>query len=221
MDVSKTVHSGHQLILASASPRRAELLAQLGLDFTVQIADINESPESGETAQAYVCRMAEEKAAAVYAKLSQSHDIQPALSQTGLNLVQNKVILAADTSVVVDGEIIGKPRDKKDGLAILSKLSGRSHEVLTAIAVYAGDELRQALSISEVHFVELSDVERLAYWQTGEGRDKAGCYAVQGLAAQFIAHISGSYSGVMGLPLCETAKLLKLAGITVLSTDYE
>ena len=181
--------------LASASPRRAQLLAQIGVAHVVAVADIDEALLPGERAADYVLRMARGKALAVRARSA-------ALP-----------VLAADTTVVLDEGICGKPRDEADGLAMLERLSGRSHQVLTAVALAADNALAVRLSASEVRFRRLSRAECRAYWHSGEPRDKAGGYAVQGRAAAFIEHLSGSYSGVMGLPLYETAQLLAVAGI--------
>jgi septum formation protein len=185
------------LCLASASPRRTQLLAQLGIAHLVASADIDESLQPGEHAADYVLRMARAKALAV-------HQRQRALP-----------VLAADTTVVIDEHICGKPRDEAEGLAMLARLSGRSHQVLTAVALAADAGLAVRLSASEVRFRALSSAECRAYWASGEPRDKAGGYAVQGRAAAFIEHLSGSYSGVMGLPLYETAELLIAAGIAL------
>ena len=181
--------------LASVSPRRRELLEQIGVPHIVVGADIDETALAGEAPRDYVLRMARQKALTV--------------RERGERLP----VLAADTTVVLDDVIYGKPRDREDGLAMLGRLSGRTHEVLTAVAVAdpSGVELR--LSRSTVRFRTLSSQECAAYWETGEPHDKAGGYAVQGAAAVFIESLSGSYSGVMGLPLFETAELLRAAGV--------
>jgi septum formation protein len=181
--------------LASASPRRRELLEQIGVPHVLAIPDIEEAALAGESAADYVVRMARGKAQAVR------------LQGTALP------VLAADTIVVIDGQIHGKPANEEEGLAMLARLSGRTHQVLTAVAlaVLAGVACR--LSTSEVRFRRLTHAECLAYWRSGEPRDKAGGYAVQGRGAVFIEHLSGSYSGVMGLPLFETAQLLAAAGV--------
>jgi len=181
--------------LASVSPRRRELLEQIGVPHIVVGADIDETTLAGEAPRDYVLRMARQKALTV--------------RERGERLP----VLAADTTVVLDDVIYGKPRDREDGLAMLGRLSGRTHEVLTAVAVAdpSGVELR--LSRSTVRFRTLSSQECAAYWETGEPHDKAGGYAVQGAAAVFIESLSGSYSGVMGLPLFETAELLRAAGV--------
>lgn len=181
--------------LASVSPRRRELLAQIGVPHTVVGADIDETAHPGELPRDYVLRMARQKALTV--------------RERGEQLP----VLAADTTVVLDDVIYGKPRDRADGIGMLGRLSARTHEVLTAVAVAdrRGVELR--LSVSAVRFRGLTPEECAAYWDTGEPRDKAGGYAVQGAAAVFIESLSGSYSGVMGLPLFETAELLRAAGV--------
>jgi septum formation protein len=181
--------------LASVSPRRRELLAQIGVPHTVVGADIDESVRSGEAPRDYVLRMARQKALTV--------------RERGEALP----VLAADTTVVLDNIIYGKPRDRDDGLAMLGRLSGRTHEVLTAVALAHLSEVTLRLSVSTVRFRELSLEERAAYWDTGEPRDKAGGYAIQGAAAVFIDSLNGSYSGVMGLPLFETGELLRAVGV--------
>lgn len=182
------------LYLASQSPRRAELLRQIGVEFTAIPADINEACHDGETAEAYVKRMAMTKAMAVQS----DHP--------------GEVVLGSDTAVVCDGEILGKPSDAADAVTMLLKLSGRSHQVLTGVAL-AHQATDYRLSSSEVRFRVISPQEAQAYVAGREPMDKAGGYAVQGYAAVFIEHIAGSYSGIMGLPLFETAALLKLAGM--------
>lgn len=193
-----------QLILASASPRRCELLQQIELDFHVHVVEIDETPLQNENPHDYVVRMAKTKARAAYLNLREEHKKFGFL-----------VVLAADTSVISDGEILGKPTDKSEARTHLKMLSGRQHEVLTAVSVAAADEdtpelhIQSAVSQSTVEFSNLDDELIEAYLQTEEPYDKAGSYAIQGLAAQFVKHINGSYSGIMGLPLYETALLLK------------
>jgi len=179
--------------LASASDRRRELLAQIGVPHVVSAAHIDEALLTGERAVDYVVRMACAKALAV--------------RERGM------AVLAADTTVVVDEILCGKPADEGESLAMLERLSGRTHQVLTAVALAAHGAVSLRLSASEVRFRSLSRAECTAYWRTGEPRDKAGGYAVQGRAAVFIEHLNGSYSGVMGLPLFETAELLREAGV--------
>ena len=181
--------------LASVSPRRRELLSQIGVPHTVVGADIDETAHPGESPRDYVLRLARQKALAV--------------RERGERLP----VLAADTTVVLDDVIYGKPRDRADGIAMLQRLSGRTHEVLTAVAVADGRGVDLRLSVSAVRFRGLTPGECAAYWDTGEPRDKAGGYAVQGAAAVFIESLSGSYSGGMGLPLFETAELLSAAGV--------
>ncbi|HEA26234.1 MAG TPA: septum formation inhibitor Maf [Ectothiorhodospiraceae bacterium] len=188
------------IILASASPRRAELLRQIGISFKRQHADIDESLCVGEHAQDYVMRLAVEKAMAISKEIDADSQLP---------------VLGADTSVIIDDEILGKPLNYEHFHAMMVKLSGHTHQVMTAVALImpSGEQMR-ALSVSHVSFRHLQEVEIEAYWQSGEPHDKAGGYAVQGLAAIFIENLTGSYSGVMGLPLFETAQLLRQAGIT-------
>jgi septum formation protein len=181
--------------LASVSPRRRELLAQIGVPHRVVGADIDETAQAGEAPREYVVRMARQKALTV--------------RERGERLP----VLAADTTVVLDNVIYGKPRDREDGIAMLGRLSGRTHAVLTAVALADSRGVNLRLSVSTVRFRGLTPQECAAYWETGEPRDKAGGYAVQGAAAVFIDSLSGSYSGVMGLPLFETAELLRAAGV--------
>lgn len=188
-----------QIILASASPRRSELLKQIGINHRIMAVDIDETPLANELPQAYVERVAAEKSAACQALLN-----------------DNLPVLSADTSVICDGEIMGKPVDLDHAISMLSRLSGRSHQVYSAVSL-RGDNHWQALSISEVKFKPLRSEEIIAYWQTGEPCDKAGAYAIQGLASTFIESMTGSFSGVMGLPLFETAQLLAKQGIRIIT----
>ncbi|MEM7406185.1 MAG: Maf family protein [Pseudomonadota bacterium] len=188
-----------QLILASRSPRRRELLAQVGLRFEVVDVDIDERPHPEEMPLDYVLRMAAEKARAGSAKVT-----RPRLP-----------VLGADTAVVVDDRILGKPRDRDDALAQLAILSDRSHEVLSAIAIA---EPAESLCVaSTVTFRMLSSAEASAYCDTGEPFDKAGSYAIQGRAAMFVSHLDGSYSAVMGLPVHETCSMLARHGVRLWS----
>jgi len=184
------------LCLASVSPRRHELLEQIGVPHVLSAPDVDEATLPGEAAADYVVRIARAKAASVAAR--------------GAGLP----VLAADTTVMLDGAICGKPRDAEQGIALLLRLSARSHSVLTAVALAAGGSLQHRLSASEVRFRRLSRAECIAYWASGEPLDKAGGYAVQGRGAVFVEHLSGSYSGVVGLPLFETAQLLEAAGLS-------
>jgi septum formation protein len=184
------------LYLASQSPRRRELLTQIGVEHQVVSASIDESRQSGETAEEYVQRLAREKSRAGWAQLQ----------VLGLPAAP---VLGADTAVVVDGDILGKPNDAADAMAMLRRLSGRSHDVMTGIAIYDGVGEQVRISRTRVWFRALDDGEIARYWTTGEPADKAGAYGIQGLAATFIERIDGSYSGVVGLPLFETAELLR------------
>ena len=185
------------LILASSSPRRWELLKQLGIAHEVIIADIDESVREGEDAREYVCRMAREKALEVHRR-------------DGVTVT----VLGADTAVVVNGRILGKPVDQEDAIHMLEGLSGRTHEVWSAVAlVLPGGGLSERLNITRVTFSNLERAWIEAYCDSGDSMDKAGAYGVQGIAAQKISHMEGSYSGVMGLPLHETAEILQEAGI--------
>lgn len=184
------------LILASASPRRFELLKQIGISGQVWPAELDECPHPGESPEAYVLRIAREKAEAVWA-----------LAGNGIP------VLAADTEVELDGVIFGKPKDKAHAVDMLTALSGREHRVLSSVGVYTGQGWSERLSISLVTFKSLTATEIDTYWASGEPAGKAGSYAIQGLGAVFIRHLSGSYSGVMGLPLFETAELLAERGL--------
>ena len=184
-----------QIILASASPRRKELLDQIKVTYVTCPVDLDETPLCNEAPLDYVQRLASEKSAVCLARL-----------QTDVP------VLAADTTVVLGSLIMGKPKDKIDALAMLSQLSGKTHHVYTAISL-RGHEHNQAVSITEVTFRCLTDQEMLDYWDTGEPLDKAGSYAIQGRGGVFVESIKGSFSGVVGLPLFETAQLLAKQGI--------
>jgi len=182
------------LVLASSSPRRRELLRQLGLSFSVVSPALDEALESGESPRVYVERLARSKAAAVSA---------PAGS----------VVLAADTTVVLDGTIVGKPADELDASAMLRRLAGRSHHVVTAVAVAGAGDLEVAVVTTGVTMTDMSRREIDWYVGTGEPLDKAGAYGIQGIGGAFVAAIDGSYSNVVGLPLAETLALLRMAGV--------
>lgn len=184
------------LVLASASPRRKELLQQIGLPFTVQSVDIDETPLPSEDPAHYVERLARAKA------------------KKGSELCQNPeaLILGADTTVVHVGNILGKPASQAEGLAMLRSLSGSTHKVMTAVALAGQYGCYARLAITEVRFRPIAEEELLAYWNTGEPADKAGGYGIQGRAAVFATALYGSYSAVVGLPLQETAELLSEAG---------
>jgi len=192
-----------RLILASGSPRRREILAALGLDFDVRPVDADETPLPGETAAEMVDRLARAKAEAAAAP--------------------GCVVVGADTAVVLDGEMFAKPADRDDAVRMLLRLSGREHEVLTGVAVAAGGSVDAVVSRTRVRFRDIRRDEALDYWQSGEPQDKAGGYGIQGLGGVFVSNIEGSYSGVVGLPVFETATLLAKAGvrITGIASDSE
>ncbi len=185
-----------QLYLASRSPRRSELLSQIGVTHEVVAVNIDESVLADESPADYVVRLALEKAAAGRAIIQQ----------------RTQPVLAADTAVVIDGEILGKPADRADAVAMLTRLSGRDHEVFSGVAL-ASDEMESRLSVSRVTFRPITEAEAEAYWLSGEPADKAGGYAIQGLGALFVSRLEGSFSGVIGLPLFATAELLCRAGL--------
>lgn len=202
-----------QLILASASPRRRELLAQIGIHFVVQTADVDETPLLGETPEALVERLAILKAETVSLRLrSGNGNVTRSLSEAEGNLP----VLGADTLGILNGELLVKPRDFPHAQQMLRQMSGQAHEILTAVALTTATSTQVRLSRSVVKFRTITDSEILAYWASGEPHDKAGAYAIQGLGAVFIEKLEGSYSGVMGLPLFETAQLLATAGINTL-----
>ena len=192
------------LVLASASPRRAELLKQLGVSFEQNPVDLDESQLAGEEAEQYVVRLAREKSAAAQRAL-----------------LSDAVVLAADTSVVLDDQVLGKPEDHFDALAMLARLSGREHRVLTAVCLRRADRLEEVMTDSRVRFVNLSREDCEAYLATDEPWDKAGAYGIQGLAGAFVESIEGSYSGVVGLPLAETWQLLTAMGVASRLTPSE
>lgn len=191
------------LHLASASPRRREILTSMGVPHSFGGTEVDETPQPGEAARDLVRRLAMAKArAARAARLSAA-----------------PVILAADTVVSLDGRVFGKPASRDDALQMLSCLSGRAHTVQTAVALLADGRELSAVSRSEVRFRDIDPFEARAYWETGEPADKAGAYAIQGRGGIFVESLTGSHSGVMGLPVFETAQLLKEAGIEVLGSD--
>ena len=189
------------IYLASTSPRRQELLRQVGIEFEVVTPAISEHARAGEPPQAYVQRLAVEKARFAVGLLS----------TRGL---PRYPVLGADTAVVIDGDILGKPRDRSDGINMLRRLSGRTHDVLTALCVIHQDAEHCALSITKVTLGVLTDADISRHWETGEPLDKAGAYAIQGYAAGFVARLEGSYSGVMGLPLYEVTQILQKTGLS-------
>jgi septum formation protein len=184
------------LYLASTSPRRREILQSLGIEFEVVMVETDESPLAGESAEDLVVRLARAKAEAA----------------TGA-----EVVLGSDTVVVLDDVVLGKPEDADDAVDMLLALSGRSHTVLTGVALRTSNGTRVVLSKTDVRFREIDRDEAIRYWHSGEPADKAGSYGIQGRGGMFVEAINGSYSGVMGLPVFETVELLKSAGIEVLS----
>lgn len=190
------------LYLASASPRRRELLKQIGVNYELIAGlDVDESLRTTETAEQYVVRLAHEKARAGYCKISNSDDEQSTLEIP---------VLGADTCISLDGEILGKPTSREKGISMLQSLSARAHKVLTAICLFDGELEQQYLSVSIVEFKTLQLDEIVSYWESGEPVDKAGAYAIQGIAAKFISSLQGSYSGVVGLPLYELSEMLHI-----------
>lgn len=201
----------NRIYLASKSPRRRELLRQIGVDFELLMLrdrsprgpDVSEEVHPGEKADDYVVRVTREKAEfAAKVMLMRRLPVRP--------------VLAADTTVVIDDRILGKPADKSEAMHMLRLLSGRTHQVITSVALCHDDDFHQLTQVSEVSFAELDEDTMHAYCNTGEPYDKAGGYGVQGLASVFISRLSGSYTGIMGLPLYETSQLLSRAGIIVL-----
>jgi septum formation protein len=186
--------------LASGSPRRRQLLEQIGVPFQVLTVTVDESIAHGEEPIAYVSRLAAAKAEA-------------GLARSAAAGAEERPVLAADTAVVIGHEILGKPTGRDDAVRMLQLLSGRTHEVFTSIALAAGGRTTSCVSRSEVTFRDITRAEASDYWDTGEPGDKAGGYAIQGLGAVFVAQLRGSFSGVMGLPLFETAGLLNAAGV--------
>lgn len=191
----------YDLILASASPRRTEILQQMGVRHLVKPTNIDETPKPNEPAVDYVQRMALEKAQNIIAQSSASIPV-----------------LGADTCVVCDAQIFGKPQDKQQALDMLLALSGRTHQVYTAVAVGNAEDCAVLVSTTEVLFRKLSVQECISYWETSEPKDKAGSYAIQGYGAVFVESINGSYSGVVGLPIEQTAKLLDTFGVPIWSS---
>ena len=189
----------HPIILASASPRRQELLKQICISCEVMPSQIDEHVHEDEHPLNYVRRIAAEKAMAITPQ------------------APGRLVLGADTAVVRDSQIFGKPADHDDFIDMFSQLSGQSHQVISAVCLMRGQDGSIMVSVSDVEFREIGEQEMQDYWASGEPRDKAGGYGIQGLGAMFIKKISGSYSGIMGLPLFETAELLREAGVPLLS----
>lgn len=199
-----------RIYLASRSPRRRELLKQIGVPFELLLlredlrrgADVDETPLPDESAGIYVLRIARAKA-------------ETAVRQIAYRALPQKPVLAADTTVVFDGEIVGKPDDSDHAARILRALSGREHQVLTAVAIALREQIETQISVSSVWFREIPEAEIRRYCASGEPLDKAGAYAIQGRAGAFVTRIAGSYSGIMGLPLAETVELLQKFSVTV------
>ncbi|HEY4376729.1 MAG TPA: Maf family protein [Acidimicrobiales bacterium] len=189
-----------ELVLASGSPRRRQLLGELGLPFRVVVSDVDESPLAGEPPRDLVLRLARAKAEAVAA------------------LAPNAVVVAADTIAVLDGEVLGKPIDEADAAAMLQRMSGTTHEVLTGVAVLAAGELQAEVAVSRVRFAPMTTAEITDYVATGEPLDKAGAYGIQGEADRFATLVDGAFDNVVGLPLALVRRLLATAGITVTRT---
>ncbi len=205
------IYADQKIYLASKSPRRRELLRQIGVEFEILMlreesgrpGAVTEIPHPGEAPDVYVKRIAREKA-------------QSGWNAVAMRRLPMRPVLAADTTVTIDGQILGKPANAAEAMDMLRRLSGRTHQVLTAVAVIANEEMNEAYNCSDVSFAHLGDATLKAYCASSEPYDKAGSYGIQGHAAQFIERISGSYTGIMGLPLYETAKLLQMAGIKTL-----
>jgi len=191
-----------RLILASSSPRRRDILDSLGLAFEVRVAPVDETPLEGEAADAMVARLAIAKAAAA----EPSYD---------------EIVIGADTAVVLGDRVFGKPTDEADALDMLSVLSARTHTVLTGVAMIGPRGTDTAVSATDVRFREVHPDEARRYWQSGEPRGKAGAYAIQGSGGVFVEAIMGSFTGVVGLPVFETAALLEAAGLEVLPARTE
>ena len=185
------------VILASQSPRRKELLGLTGLEFTIRVADIDETMDPGATPYDEVARLSREKALAVPREA-------------------DDVVIAADTIVVCDGERLGKPRDEADAFRMLRLLSGREHQVMTGLTVLRGDRAETLTEVTDIHFRELTDGEIRAYIATGEPMDKAGSYGIQGGAALFVSHLCGDYFNVVGLPVCALTGMLRRFGLRVM-----
>lgn len=189
------------VFLASGSPRRRELLAQIGVPTEVIRVDVDETPQLREGAETYVSRLALAKARAGWQQVAERTEEWP--------------VLGADTVVVCERDILGKPRDRQEAAAMLQRLSARTHKVLTAVALVRGERIATALSLTDVSFRALTADDIQRYCATGEPDDKAGAYGIQGYGAALVTHIQGSYSGVVGLPLAETAQLLTRFGVPV------
>jgi len=185
------------VILASQSPRRKELLGLTGLDFVIRVADIDETMDPGATPFDEVARLSREKALAVPRE-------------------NDDVVIAADTIVVCDGQRLGKPRDEEDAFRMLTMLSGRDHQVMTGLTVLKGEHSETITEVTDIHFRALSEQEIRAYIATGEPMDKAGSYGIQGGAALFVSHLEGDYFNVVGLPVCALTGILRRFGLRIM-----
>ena len=197
-----------RLVLASASPRRAELLRAAGFSFDTIVAEVDERVRDGESPARYVRRLAQEKSACALAGVGRVLSDPARGASEDPPYTRDAIVLGADTAVVIDGEILGKPRDDDEAAAMLRKLSGRWHEVLTGISLRLGAHELGRVDSTRVLFAPLRDEDVEWYVQSGEGRDKAGAYAIQGLASRFIPRLEGSYSNVVGLPVAAVVELL-------------
>ncbi|MCH9694392.1 MAG: Maf family protein [Gammaproteobacteria bacterium] len=191
------MQSAHTIILASTSPRRREILASLGLEFDIHRVDVDETPRHNEAPDDMVQRLARAKAAAA-------------------DVADSDIVIGADTAVVLGDLVLGKPRNEQESVEMLLQLSGRTHTVMTGVAVRSNAESQSIVTATDVQFREIGRDEAHRYWQSGEPSDKAGSYGIQGLGGMFVAGISGSYSGVVGLPVFETVELLRALGVDVL-----
>ena len=198
------------LVLASASPRRRELLAQVGYRFSVHPAHIPEDPREGEDPVAYVTRLAREKAEAVYREIAKGSTLSRVPGDES-----PMTVVGADTTVTLDGAILGKPESASDAAHMLRRLSGRSHQVITGVALVTAESTEVAAEATGVRFVTLSDDEIAAYVASGEPADKAGAYAIQGRAARWIPRVEGCYFNVVGLPLALVCSMLEARGVAV------
>lgn len=196
-----------EIVLASRSPRRQQMLAALGIRFSVVAADIDETVHDGELPEKYVARLAGGKALAAAKKLSSSVKMSEGESSGCI-----QPVLAADTTVALDGEIFGKPKDKADAFRIWSTLSGTTHHVYSGIALLVNDDLQVRVGVTQVVYAVMDERDMIGYWASGEPQDKAGAYGVQGLGSAFVKEVHGSYSNVVGLPLYELRELLKTNG---------
>jgi septum formation protein len=206
---------GFRLVLASGSPRRRELLGQAGYVFEVAAADVDESVRVGEAAGEYVKRLAEEKASVVFERYrNPTHDdgtVMNGARESGGSAVERLLVLGADTTVVCDGAILGKPEDAADAVRMLKRLSGRAHEVLTGVAVATAGRVVSGVETTLVTFSEVPESELAEYCATAEPMDKAGAYGIQGYAARWIPRIEGDYFNVMGLPIARVVRMIEAA----------